>query len=118
MYLVNGSESDDTKVYMIACWHGMHGSGEEPAACEQEKANSFSVPRRRLCMAEAERPHLLELALAGADADLPPVVHLFMHAGRLLVLHVQVHIVLEGLDRQPLPIEEHLQNTCRSYLSL
>lgn len=55
--------------------------------------------------------HLLELALAGADADLPAIIDALVHAGRLLVLHVQFHIVLEGLDGQPLPVQQHLQHT-------
>lgn len=61
--------------------------------------------RKRVHLKE---PCLLELALAGADADLPPVIDLLMHAGRLLVLHVQIHIVLEGLYGQPLPVQQHL----------
>ena len=63
------------------------------------------------CAAALWMTHLLELALAGADADLPAVVDALVHTGRVLVPHIQVHIVLEGLDGQPLPVQDYLQHT-------
>ena len=55
--------------------------------------------------------HLVELAIAGGDADLPAVAEALIDPGRCLVWQVQLHIVLEGLDRQLLSIQEDLHCT-------
>ncbi len=57
---------------------------------------------------EGKAACLLELALTGADADLPAVIDLLIDPRRVLVLQVEPHIVLEGLDGQQLAIQVHL----------
>ncbi len=58
-------------------------------------------------------PYLLELALACADDDLPAIIHVLVHPGRVLVLHIEIHIILERFDGQPLAVQEHLQAHAR-----
>ena len=64
--------------------------------------------------------HLLELAVGVADHHLPPLVDALVDARRVrLVLRpeVQLHVVGEGFDGQPLAIQEDLriQGTHVSY---
>lgn len=54
--------------------------------------------------------YLVELSISWTDADLPAIGHPLIHTRHTVVLgsKVQVHILLETLDRQALAIEVNL----------
>ena len=59
------------------------------------------------------RFHLLELALTGTYANFPAVIDFLTHPGCVLILQIQPHIVLEGLDRQLAAVQVHLQTNVK-----